>query len=415
MNTAPGCVYTFDEYEIDSRLFELRRRGIPQPLEPQVFDVLAYLVQNHDRLITKDELIERIWPEKYISEAALSSRVMAARKALGDSGKAQRFIRTMHGRGFRFVAQVKVLPGERGTEAASLPELAPASATEAGPPPNQEIRFARSSDGVQIAYAIAGSGPPLVKAANWLTHIEYDFESPIWGYLFREIASRRTLIRYDERGVGLSDRDIGGFTIDDWVADLEAVVDTLGLERFPILGISQGGAVAVAYAAKHPERVTHLILHGAYTRGWRTWRSDGRVNETGEALIPLLRTSWGRETMGLRQAFSAMLIPDSRPEDLEWLTKLQRVSASRDMAARFMDTFGNVTVEAVMPQVKTPSLVFHSQHEEMVPFSEGRRTAALLSNARLVPLESRNHVLLEREPAWQVFRQEMWRFLDEGG
>ena len=149
-------------------------------------------------------------------------------------------------------------------------------------------------------------------------------------------------------------------------------------------------------------------------RGWRSWHSDGRVNETGEALIPLLRTSWGRETMGLRQAFSAMLIPDSRPEDLDWLTKLQRASATRDMAARFMDTFGNVNVEELMPRCQAPTLVFHSQHDEMVPFQEGRRTAALLPNARLVPLESRNHVLLEHEPAWQVFRQEMWRFLEEG-
>jgi hypothetical protein len=205
--------------------------------------VLAYLVERHDRVVPKDELIEHLWPEKYISEAALHSRLMSARRAIGDSGDAQRLIRTIHGRGYRFVGEVITSRPKPALGAVSRAVFA------------QEIRFCRATDGARIAYAISGRGPPVVKAANWLTHLEYDPGSPVWGHVWRELSNDFRLIRYDGRGSGLSDWDLPRYSFESWVDDLEAVVDELGLQRFSLMGFSQGGAVAIAYAARHPQHV----------------------------------------------------------------------------------------------------------------------------------------------------------------
>lgn len=391
--------YRFEGFELDTDMMELRRAGVPIPLEPQVFDVLAYLVANHERLVPRDELIEHIWPEKYISEAALTSRLMAARKAIGDSGRDQRLVRTIHGRGYRFAGRVEVVHERSGT-----------GEPAASSPMPQEIRFCRTNDGVRIAYATSGSGPPLVKAANWLTHLEFDPESPVWKHVWAGLSREFFLVRYDARGSGLSDWDVSRFSFDAWVEDLEAVVDAVGLERFPLLGMSQGGAVAIAFAARHPERVSHLVLLGAFARG-RLKRNSEEWTARHEAMRTLMRQSWGRDDAVFREIFSITMVPDGTREQWRWLTDLQRVSASPENAVRFHDTSGGIDVDHLLGKVKAPTLVLHARDDQRVPFAEGRHLAARIPGARLVSLPSRNHLLLEHEPAWQRVREEITRFV----
>jgi pimeloyl-ACP methyl ester carboxylesterase/DNA-binding winged helix-turn-helix (wHTH) protein len=401
--------YVFDGFELDLDRFELRRHGEVVPLEPQVFDVLAYLVTNHQRLVPKEELVEKIWPERYISEAALSSRIMSARKAVGDNGREQRLIRTLHGRGFRFAAEVEAVD-EAATGERSGPGRVGEADLEEGEGKRQEIRFCRTPDGASLAYATIGAGPPLVKAANWLSHLEFDWRSPVWRHWLEELSRDHMLARYDERGCGLSDWDVEDFSFESWVLDLETIVDKLGLERFPLVGISQGGPVAIAYAVRHPERVSRLVLYGTYPKGWAA-RADPAEMEERRALITLTRQGWGRDNPAYRQVFASTFIPGATPEQARWFNDLCRVSASAENAARFMETFGRIDVEELLPEISVPTLMLQARSDQRIPFAWARRMAAAIPGARFVPLDSANHILLETEPAWEVFRTELRRFL----
>jgi len=255
-----------------------------------------------------------------------------------------------------------------------------------------------------------GTGPPLAKAANWLSHIEYEWDSPVWEHWIREISRRHLLVRWDERGCGLSDWNVEDLSLDAFVHDEETVVDALDLERFALLGISQGGAVAAAYAARHPERVSHLVLCGAYSRGWRH-RGDAREIEARTALLNLTRLGWGQNNPAFRRLFTTRFIPDAGADEMEWFNDLQRVSTSPENAARLMDTFSRLDVRPVLADIKVPTIVFHSRHDDVVSFDEGRLLAAGIRGSTFVPLPSRNHLLLEREPAWTIFLRELGAFL----
>lgn len=379
-------VYAFEDFELDPERHELRRDGVAVEVEPQVFAVLTYLVRHRERVARKEDILAAVWGTTFVSDASLSSRIRDARRAIGDDGAGQRLIKTVHGIGYRFAGEVE----ERNAVRIPGP---------VGPAPTA-VRFCTAPDGVRIAMATTGSGPPFVKAANWLTHIEYDEQSPVWRHLVREFSRDFTFVRYDERGSGLSDRGLGddSFTVEAWVRDLEAVVDALGIERFPLLGMSQGGAVAIAYAVAHPDRVSHLILHGAYARGRN--RRDPQQAEVNRALVALTATGWGEEGNSHAQLFAARLIPRGTPEQVRWLVELQRVSASREDAVRFRHAFGDIDVQELLPQVRVPTLVLHSRGDQSAPFEEGRRLAAGIAGARFVPLESDNHLVLEDEPAW---------------
>jgi pimeloyl-ACP methyl ester carboxylesterase len=344
-------------------------------------------------------LLEHVWPGGFVTEAVLTSRVMDARKAIGDSGREQRLIRTVHGRGYRFVGDVR--------EAAR--PAAPASASEH--PSLQEIRFCTSADGVQIAYATTGTGPPLVKVANWLSHLEFDWDSPIWRHWLTELSRDHTLVRYDERGCGLSEQQPVEFSFDGWLLDLEAVVDALGLERFPLLGISQGGPIAIAYAVGHPDRVSQLILYGTYARG-RNFRMSAEQREEREALITLTRHGWGRDDPTYRQLFTSGFVPGATAEQMGWFNDMQRASTSGENAARFMRTFDDVNVIDMLADVDVPTLVLHCRDDRRIPHEEGRRLAAAIPGARFISLEGSNHIILEEDAAWPVFSSEVRRFLD---
>jgi pimeloyl-ACP methyl ester carboxylesterase/DNA-binding CsgD family transcriptional regulator len=267
--------------------------------------------------------------------------------------------------------------------------------------PSPSIRFATSRDGVRLAYAIDGDGQghTVVKAANWLSHIEFDADSPVWRHWLRDWSAHNRLVRYDERGCGLSDRAPRDLSFESWVTDLETVVDACGLSRFALLGVSQGGAVALAYAARHPERVSHLVLCGAYARGRLVRDRSEAAREEAELMQRLVRLGWGRENEAFRALFTAQFIPGGTLEQLRWFNELQRRSATPEDACRFLGEFARLDVTAAASRVRCPTLVLHARDDLRVPFDEGRLLAGLIPNALFVPLDSRNHVLLE-EPAW---------------
>ncbi len=395
-------IYRFDNYEIDTDLYELRCSGESVLLEPQVFDVLSYLVEHHERIVTRDELIERVWGDKYISDAALNSRLMAARRVIGDNGKEQRLIKTVHGRGFRFLGRLddqvqRAQVGRTGN--------APTSQTRTL---EQEIRFCRAPDGVRIAYATVGEGPVLLKAPNWLTHLEFEWLSPVWRHWWETLGQDFKLVRFDQRGSGLSDREVEEMSLDAWVRDMEAVADATGEQSFDLLGISQGGPVAIEYAIRHPERVRRLVLYGAYARG-RLARGESRT--LLDATMTIMREGWGQDNPAYRQMFTSRFMPDATLEQMNWFNELQRVSTSGENAARIQLAGSSIDVVDRLPLVTVPTLVLHAIADARVPFDEGRLIASSIPNAKLVTLGSKNHLTLEDEPAWERLVSEVKSFL----
>jgi len=275
----------------------------------------------------------------------------------------------------------------------------------------QSLRFCTSPDGTRIAIASIGSGPPLVRAAHWLSHVEHDLHSPVWRPWLTELARHHSYIRYDQRGCGLSDSEVADFSLDAWVSDLEAVVDSLQLRRFPLIGMSQGGAVAITYALRHPERVSHLVLMGAYARGAMQRTENSAAQLEAETLVNLIRVGWGRDNPAFRQVFTNQFIPGGTPQQHQWWNELERLTASPENAARTLEGFHRMDVSAQASQLRVPTLVLHARGDARVPFDEGRRLAALIPGARFVPLESDNHVLLDTEPAWADFLGELRGFL----
>ena len=396
----PQRSWRWDDFVLDTARYELRSGDTVIRVEPQVFDVLTQLISNHERFVTKEELFDAVWGGRFVGEAALTSRIKAARRALGDDGESQRYIRTVRGRGYQFVGTLAAQPAPQAPPPEPEPEL-----------PRQHIAFCRAADGVRLAYAVAGEGPPLVRAANWMTHLGYDTESPVWRHWVRDMSLRHKFIRYDERGCGLSDWDAAEFTFDDWVADLESVVEALGLERFPLLGVSQGAAVAVAYAARHPERVTRLVLSGAYARG-RFVRAMNEDEKRAAALdLDLARVGWGRDDPAFRQVFAAQFLPDGTRADWAAFDQLQRRTTSPENAVRFLEEFARIDVRDQAGQVQCPTLILHSRDDHRVPMRYAEELASLIPDSRLVALSSNNHLLAATEPAWRVFCDELEAFL----
>jgi pimeloyl-ACP methyl ester carboxylesterase/DNA-binding CsgD family transcriptional regulator len=274
-----------------------------------------------------------------------------------------------------------------------------------------EIRFCAAPDGVRLAYTLHGSGPPLVRVATWLTHLDRDRESPVWRHWLERLGASRTLLRYDERGCGLSDTEIGDPSVETWVGDLRAVVDAAGLERFVLLGVSQGAAIAVAYAARYPERVSDLVLYGGFARGRRL---RGQRSQE-DALIAAIRAGWDDEDSAYRHLFSMLFLPRGTPEQMAWYDQLLRTTTSAENAARLFSARGGIDVVDVAREVRARTLVVHARDDRIVPPAEGRLLATLIPGARLVLLDSSNHILLADEPAWDTFLAAVDDFLGPAG
>ena len=279
-------------------------------------------------------------------------------------------------------------------------------------PTKQQIRFTQSHDGVRLAFAVSGNRQPtVIKAATWLSHLEFDWQSPVWQHLLDAFAARATFVRYDERGCGLSDWEAQDLSFAAWVSDLDSIVETLAIERFALLGISQGAAVAIAYAVAHPDKVSHLILHGGYARG-RLIRSETQhQSDEAEMMCRLAELGWGKDDVSFRQFFTSQFIPGGTPQQHQWFNEMERVSTSPFNAARFMREFNTINVRPLLTQVHCPTLVLHSQRDVRVPFSEGRLLASEIPNAQFVPIDSGNHLLLAEEPGWEQWLQAVEEFL----
>src|SRR5215212_7385761 len=275
---------------------------------------------------------------------------------------------------------------------------------------SQRIRYLRTPDGVRLAWAEAGAGPSLVKAANWLTHLEYEWESPVWSHWIRFFTEHFRFVRYDERGCGMTDWKVGDLSFERWVEDLEAVVAAAEpREPFALLGISQGAATCLAYAVRHPERVSHLVLYGGYARGVLR-RGDPERERVYRAIIELARLDWGNDNPAFRQVFTSRFIPGGTDEQLGWFNELCRRTASPESAAGLLEARGAVDVTGLLAEVRTPTLVLHSRDDYITPILEGHVLAAGIPGAQFVELDSKNHVLLEHEPAWARFREAVLEF-----
>jgi pimeloyl-ACP methyl ester carboxylesterase/DNA-binding winged helix-turn-helix (wHTH) protein len=388
----------FDHFTLDPARRELRADGAAVAVEPQVFDLLVYLIDNRDRVVSKDDLIAAVWQGRIVSDSTLDSRINAARKAIGDNGKDQRLLRTVARKGVRFVGTIH--DGRDSAPAASAP----------GAHLQQDVRFCTAADGVRIAYAAVGQGMPLVKAANWLNHLEYDWQSPIWRHLFAALAGEYRLIRYDERGNGLSDWDVADISFDAFVRDLEAVADAIGIERFPLFGMSQGCAVCIAYAVMHPERVSHLVLHGGFARGMLRRGSPQEI-AMADAMSTMMLHGWGQENPAFRQLFTTRLIPNATAEQMQWMNDLQRMTTTPEMAVRLRHATNMIDVTGLLGQVRVPTLVMHCRGDATAPFEEGRLIAAGIPGSRFVALEGDNHIVLETDIGRDRMLAEIRQFL----
>lgn len=391
--------FRFGNCSLDPARRELRLGGAVVTVEPQVFDLIEFLVRQRDRVVSRDALIENVWNGRIVSESTLATRINAARRAIGDDGTRQALIKTIPRKGVRFVGDVE--EQQTGRQ--------PATGTPQNPPP-QDIRFCRTSDGINLPVASVGSGPVLVKPSNWINHIEYDWISPIFSPLFTRLAARFQLTRYDGRGTGLADRDVADISFDAFVHDLETVTATIAGPPFALFGLSQGCATAISYAVAHPERVSHLVLYGGYAQG-RNRRGDPDDDKKAQAFVAMMRQGWGEDGSAFMRAFSSIYLPSGTPEQIKWFADMQRVASSGENAVRLRQACDDIDVTDLLPKVTVPTLVIHAQHDNVVPFAQGRRLASSIPGARLVTLGSENHVPLYGEPSWEIMVSAIEEFL----
>jgi len=388
--------YRFGDCELVSETRELVAGGQPCAVEPQVFDLLRHLIEHRERIVSQDELLEAIWGGRIVSDSAISARISAARSAIGDDGARQQWIRTLPRHGFRFVGTVEV-----ADTGAPMP-LPPSG-------DRQRVAFCRSADGTRIAYGVSGSGEPLVRVGHWLTHLENDWRSPIWRPFLDRLNRRFQVVRYDQRGNGLSDWSVADLSLDRFVEDMEAVVGAAGLDRFAVYGASQGVPIAIAYAARHPEKVSRMVLQGGFEKG-RLVRGPASEREAGEAIITLIRHGWGRRGSPFIKAFATLFIPQASEEQVESLVELQRLTTSPENAAALRAAVDQFDVGDLVEKVAAPTLVLHASDDGVQPLEQGRMLAARIPGAEFVLLGSANHVILPQEPAWSVLFEAIERF-----
>lgn len=394
-------VYLFGPFRLDLRERRLSRDGALIPLLGKAFDTLVLLVQGAGALQKQHELLDRLWPDVVVEQNNLQQNISIVRKALGEGSGVE--IETVRGQGYRLHAPVRVLSQE------PEPPTRTAASERAR---SQRIQFCSARDGARLAYARLGEGPPLVKAANWLNHLELDWQSPIWTHWLTRLSQDHCFVRYDARGNGLSDWQPPTLRFEDFVSDLSVVFDAAGVTRAPLIGLSQGAAVSVAYAAQHPERVSALILVGGCARGWRV-KNNARLSERMTAMATLMRQGWGAEHAAFRQIFSSSFFPNGTREQMDWFNELQRKTTTPDNAAELLSAIGDLDVREQLARVRVPTLVVHSRGDTVVPMKDGIELAAGIRDARFVPLDSENHLLLEADPAWTRFERELSAFLRE--
>ena len=388
--------YAFADCELDTESFRLSRGGAPVPVEPQVFDLLKLLAENAGRLVSRDQLTEVVWGGRIVSEATIAARINAARRAVGDSGKDQAVIRTIPRRGLELVVPVRL------TEEVAPETPAPDSQT-------QTIRYATSADGTRLAYAISGSGPPLLRASHHVTHLELDWNSRFWRPQFDALGARHRLIRYDIRGTGLSDSDSGEADIMRHVEDMVAVADAAGLEQFPILANLNSAAPAIVLAAETPDRISRLVIQQGYARG----RAMRGAAETDDPFVTLLRGGgWGDSESGFMRAWISLAAPSLSYDDATAIIEHIARATSTENALISRQVIDRYDVSDRLEAVGAPTLVIHARNDVLHPLSEGRIIAAGIPGAEFLVVESANTLCLTPDPTWQQQIQAILAFLD---
>ncbi|MFK8036616.1 MAG: alpha/beta fold hydrolase [Hyphomicrobiales bacterium] len=377
--------YMFANCILDTGSYSLLRDGASIPVEPQVLDLLLLLAENAGNLVTKDTLIDKVWDGRIVSEATISARISAARTAVGDNGKKQAIVKTIPRKGFRLEATVSV-EGQKPS--------APVKTVR------QTIQFATSTDGTKIAYAKSGEGPLILRVGHFLTHLEMDWLNPIWRPYIDALSADNTFVRYDQRGTGLSDTDVSDFCLDSYVADLLAVANAIGEEKFPLIATSQGVPIAIKFAADYPERVSHLVLYGGYAQG-RAIRDDSFSNDELNALVTMIRAGWGNPDSAFMVAFTSLFCPGATKAELEGLVEIQHASATPRTAAKIRVAIEQMDVTGYLKRVNVPTLVIHANNDAVQPASQGRAIAAGIPRAEFHQIETNNHIPLPSDPVWE--------------
>jgi pimeloyl-ACP methyl ester carboxylesterase/DNA-binding winged helix-turn-helix (wHTH) protein len=396
MHTGSPTMLCFGAYALDLLRCALLHGDEEVRLRPKSHDVLRYLAEHVGQLVSKEELIQAVWSGTFVTDDSLVQCVREIREALHDED--HRIIKTVPRRGYLFAADVT-----RKALAKPGPGLAGR---------NHEITFCRTSDGVNIAVGSLGQGKPLIRTSTWFNHLEYEWENPLRAPLLNFLADRCHLIRYDGRGNGLSNWDVADISFEGFLEDLRTVVHSLRLDRYALIGTSQGAAIGIAHATRHPERVSKLILHGGSARG-RKRRNSPRELEMADALLALIRHGWGDERSVFMRMFVSRYMPNGSPQQIKWLAQLQQMATSADNAVRMRRALDVVDVVDLLPKVSVPTLVLHCRHDSAVPFDEGRLLAASIPHAKFVVLESENHIPIAEEAAWPRFVGEIEAFLSD--
>jgi pimeloyl-ACP methyl ester carboxylesterase len=391
LTVSPTAIH-FDGYTLDLQQCVLRRGRDEIALRPKSFDVLRYLAENAGRVVGKEELMKAAWPGIFVTDDAVVKCIGDIRTALADD--AHRIIRTAPRRGYLFCVETS---GNAGID-------------DAASRSTNTMDTCRTQDGVSIALASAGQGLPLVRSATWFNHLDYDWHVPLRGALLHYLAERFQLVRYDGRGTGLSDRYVPEISFATFEEDLRAVVDALGLQRYALFGISQGAATAISHAVRYPHRVAKLVLNGGLALG-RNKRGSAKDREEGEALLTLMRHGWGDAHSAFLRAYALLFYPGASAEQIKGLAELQRMATSAENAIRIRMASADIDVTSLLEKVAVPTLVVHSRYDNAVPLEEAIRLSSRIPNARLLVLESENHVLLPGEPAWRQFTGELEAFL----
>lgn len=392
--------YRFDSFVVDVDERRLLHGDEEVRIRGKIFDTLSVLVGNAGRLVRKDELMKAVWPDSVVEENNLDHCISHLRKVLQPG----QYIETVPRHGYRFVGEVHTQEPDDSMVVTIQPAPVASDALE------PEVQFFTTSDGVRIAYSVGGQGPVLVRTIDWLSHLNFEWKNPYLRHWLSEIMRHHTLVRYDQRGSGLSDWDVADFTYERMIMDFEELIEVVGPERFAILGGCQGATIAAPYAARHPEKVTRLIVIGAFMNGWPP-SADGAM-EQFEASLTLIRHGWGKENPAFRQMWTTMFHPDASAMEMEWHNELQRVATTPENAVRLMSEFPTMKIFEVLPQISCPTLVMHSQGDATVPVQEGRLIASRIRDSRFVELPSRAHLVGPGDPAWEMFVDEFSSFME---
>ncbi len=361
-------------------------------LSPKATEVLEYMIFRAGMVLSREEILQAVWRGLFVNPDLVREYIFEIRKSLGDDAKNPSYIETVGRRGFRLIGPVSVQHGE---DQASYSALSPAQ-----PNPLPLVKYCRSKDGTSIAHTVSGEGYPMLISGSWMTHLEQDWQNPAYGDYIRHLSDKFTVIRYDQRGNGLSQWADVDISFERMVDDMEVVIDAYDFNKVAILGLSQGASVSLAYALRHPERISHLVLSGGYSRGRKHRGNEAEIEES-EALVNLIRNSWGNENPAIRQILTTMFMPDATKAEMQWFNEFQKLCGPAENIAQFRALFDDIDVSNLLTEISLPTLVLHSDRDAVAPLSEGKILASQIPDASFVQLDSPNHLLFSSEPDFE--------------